>query len=647
MLQGLVIDFAHLAPGQQFAGRYAIVRLLKAGGMGAVFEATHLATHRRVALKVMRPELVVDKEERARFVREAQVATLIESSHVVDVLDAGIDEGSAVPFIVMEFLTGEELGDYLEKHGRVAPEACVRWLAQAARALDKAHLKGVVHRDLKPENLFLVLREGEPPTIKILDYGIAKLVQSASATGTRATGTPLYMAPEQTRRSSQIAPATDIWALGLVAYTLLVGRPYWEGEDINQLLAEILFDPLESPRARAARAGVTLPGTFDAWFFGCVERDPNARFRRASDAITALGAVFGINLETGTPTSLPAGAASHPAYAATNVSLPPPAPVFQPPPPPPPPPMPPTAMVPAAFGNTTSTPVTERADPAALPGAGHGHKSSKGVVIAIVAAGVLVGGGLAAGLALRGGASGGGESASAADEPPAAPTPTKSKNAVEPAKPAKKAKPFAELVAERNAWTAGAAAGLEANAHEVTREEYASFLGTLDAKAKKSATPIQAWSEPDDASKRLPVTWVTWEQADGYCHAAGARLPSSDEWGKLLGKGYPWGAGWPPPNAVAIGRAETAEPLEVATTADDKTRAELYDLAGNVQEWTSTVKDGLAIARGASISMAPDDAKAAIESGLEKWTVAGAGADAAKESIAGARLGFRCVRSAK
>jgi serine/threonine-protein kinase len=647
MLERPVIDFAHLAPGQQFAGRYAIVRLLKAGGMGAVFEATHLATHRRVALKVMRPELVVDKEERARFVREAQVATLIESSHVVDVLDAGVDEASAVPFIVMEFLAGEELGDYLEKHGRAAPDACVRWLAQAARALDKAHAKGVVHRDLKPENLFLVLRDGEPPTIKILDYGIAKLVQSASATGTRATGTPLYMAPEQTRRSSQIAPATDIWALGLVAYTLLVGRTYWEGEDINQLLTEILFDPLESPRARAARAGVALPPTFDAWFFGCVERDPNARFRRASDAITALAAVFGINLDAGTPTSLPTGAPSHPAYAATNVSVHPPPPFpppFHPPPPPPqlaPPPSP-AAYQAAAFGHTTSTPVTERADPAALPGAAGGHKSSKGLVLAIVVAGVLVGGGLAVGLAMRGGS---GESASAADDPSPASTPSKPKPTSEPAKPEKKPKSFAEVVAQRNAWVS--AAGLESNAHEVTREEYGSYLGTLDGKAKKAATPIQAWREPDDAIKRLPVTWVTWEQADGYCRAAGARLPTSDEWGKLLGKGFPWGTAWPPPSAIAVGRGESAEPIEVATITEDKTSGALYDLAGNVQEWTSTVKEGLAVARGASISMAPDDAKAAIETGLEKWTVAGAGADAAPESIAGARLGFRCVRAPK
>ncbi|GAC1540615.1 MAG: hypothetical protein NVS3B10_30500 [Polyangiales bacterium] len=143
-----VPDFAHFAGGQVFARRYQIVRLIKAGGMGAVYEATHLSTKRRVALKVMRPEIVSDAAERARFVQEAQVATLIESAHVVDVLDAGVDDETGVPFLVMEFLVGEELGDHVQRRGRLEPREVVHWLGQAARALDKAHARGVIHRDL-------------------------------------------------------------------------------------------------------------------------------------------------------------------------------------------------------------------------------------------------------------------------------------------------------------------------------------------------------------------------------------------------------------------------------------------------------------------------------------------------------------------
>src|SRR4051812_17815117 len=199
--------------------------------MGAVYEATHMQTRRRVALKVMRPEIVADPAERARFIQEAQVATLIESAHVVDVLDAGVDEDTGVPFLVMEFLAGEELGDYVKRRGPLPGGEVVAILQQAARALDKAHARGVVHRDLKPENLFVSVRD-EQTTVKILDFGIAKVLQSANSSSTRGTGTPLYMAPEQTRRSSKIGPTTDIWALGLIAYRLLVGRPYWLADDV-------------------------------------------------------------------------------------------------------------------------------------------------------------------------------------------------------------------------------------------------------------------------------------------------------------------------------------------------------------------------------------------------------------------------------
>src|SRR5258708_121537 len=172
------MEIGQIAPGQLFAGRYRIVRLIKAGGMGAGYEALHEQTRRRVALKVMRPEIVSDPVSRQRFAQEAQVATIIESKHVVDVMDAGVDDQTGIPFLVMEFLLGEELGDLVERAGRLAPGDVVAFLSQAARALDKAHARGVVHRDLKPENLFISLRDDEPPTLKILDFGIAKVLPS-------------------------------------------------------------------------------------------------------------------------------------------------------------------------------------------------------------------------------------------------------------------------------------------------------------------------------------------------------------------------------------------------------------------------------------------------------------------------------------
>ena len=214
----------HLQAGHVFAGKYRAVRLLKAGGMGAVYEVRHTGNEKRWALKLMHPELAQDEGARERFAREARIDGLIESSFVVSVVDAGIDADTGTPYLVMELLTGEDLGDRLLRIRRYAAEDVVTYLGHVARALDKAHAKSIVHRDLKPDNLFLCQSEEEGDRVKILDFGIAKLVETTMQASTHAAGTPLYMAPEQTKRGREIGPWTDIWALGLIAYTLLVGK---------------------------------------------------------------------------------------------------------------------------------------------------------------------------------------------------------------------------------------------------------------------------------------------------------------------------------------------------------------------------------------------------------------------------------------
>jgi serine/threonine-protein kinase len=308
-------NFAQLPPGMVFGGKYRIDRLIKAGGMGAVYQGVHTATMRKVAIKIMRPEIVADGTARERFTREAQISARIESQHCVDVLDAGIDPQTGVPFLVMELLVGKELGELLAERGRFSPQEVVTWLGQAARALDRAHASGIVHRDLKPENLFLVMREGELPTIKVLDFGIARILEGATNRATMAAGTPLYMAPEQTSRSAAVGPHTDVWALGLTAYTVLVGRPYWLGQDLAALYPEILAAPMEPPSQRAMRFGTHLPPQFDGWFFSCVERDPTRRQARPGEAIRQLGEVLGV-----APQSLGVTPAGGPPPAATVMS---------------------------------------------------------------------------------------------------------------------------------------------------------------------------------------------------------------------------------------------------------------------------------------------------------------------------------------
>ncbi|MBL9023443.1 MAG: serine/threonine protein kinase, partial [Myxococcales bacterium] len=221
-----------LKPGTLFAGgRYEIVRTISAGGMGVVYEALHRDTRRHRALKVMLPQALLDDDLRARFSREGVVTAGIESEHLVEVFDIGIDEETRAPFLVMELLRGEDLGARLGRRERTSPSELLEIFEQICRALARTHAAGVVHRDLKPENLFVTHREDGSLRMRILDFGIAKVVDSKESKNTRSIGTPLYMAPEQmTGKSAHIGPHVDIYALGQIAFTLLAGAPYFQRE---------------------------------------------------------------------------------------------------------------------------------------------------------------------------------------------------------------------------------------------------------------------------------------------------------------------------------------------------------------------------------------------------------------------------------
>ncbi len=288
-----------LAVGAIFAGRYRILRSIAAGGMGAVYEVLHLETERRRALKVMLPHVLQSDDLRERFKREAKVAAHIDSEFIVEVFDAGVDETTQMPFLVMELLRGEELGKRLKRLGRFPPVDVVAHLHQTALALDKTHRASIVHRDLKPENLFLTEREEGPPRIKVLDFGVAKVVaESATAGTTQSIGTPLYMAPEQFNPAARLTGAADLYALGMVAFTLLVGKPYWAEEarsgNVFALANVAVRGPIEPACARAARSGVHLPPAFDAWFARITAPDPGQRFSTAIEAVRALSGALGV-----------------------------------------------------------------------------------------------------------------------------------------------------------------------------------------------------------------------------------------------------------------------------------------------------------------------------------------------------------------
>jgi serine/threonine-protein kinase len=289
-----------LAEGSVFATRYRVVRCIAHGGMGAVYEVEHMETLRHVALKVMLPHIVQSAEMRDRFRREARVAAHVESDHIVTVLDAGIDDATGSPFLVMELLRGEELSKALARRGRFAPEEVVTYLHQTALALERTHRAFIVHRDLKPDNLFLTLREDGQARIKVLDFGIAKLAAEGTTQdpSTRSVGTPLYMAPEQFRSAGSITPATDVYALGMIAYTLLVGSSYWAPEASNSanvfaFAGSVTAGPREPASVRARSRGVILPEAFDPWFARITALSPEERFSGALAAVEALADALG------------------------------------------------------------------------------------------------------------------------------------------------------------------------------------------------------------------------------------------------------------------------------------------------------------------------------------------------------------------
>jgi serine/threonine protein kinase len=270
--------------GQHVTPTIKLVRPLDQGAMGAVWVAEHLALDTLVAVKFMAPGYADNERSVLRFRQEAQAAARIKSPHVTTVFDHGITtEGQ--PYIVMELLEGETLGERIKRAGPMLIEEVVRLVRQTARGLGSAHRLGVVHRDIKPANLFLIDVEGEP-FVKVLDFGIAKQVQAepgATSTGT-AMGTPLYMSPEQFGDAKRVDHRTDLWALGVVAYEALTAKTPFDGPTILALALAVQKGAFTPPSALRPE----LPPAVDAWMARALAVDVEARFGGAMDMAEAL-----------------------------------------------------------------------------------------------------------------------------------------------------------------------------------------------------------------------------------------------------------------------------------------------------------------------------------------------------------------------
>jgi serine/threonine protein kinase len=256
-------------------GKYELKRLLGRGGMGAVYEAEHRMIGKRVAVKVLHKEFCSNAEIVKRFVREARSATAIGHPNIVEVFDMGTMEGGGF-FQVIELLEGSSLQDVVDE-GPMSYARAVAILSQVADALVAVHDKGIVHRDLKPDNVFLVNRPGNSDFVKLLDFGVAKVIDANSGMQTRTgmiIGTPAYMSPEQARGASDVDLQTDVFALGVMAFELLTGQRPFDADTFPQILLKICV--AETPSLSAYRTDV--PDGFQVVLERLLAKERSSRF---------------------------------------------------------------------------------------------------------------------------------------------------------------------------------------------------------------------------------------------------------------------------------------------------------------------------------------------------------------------------------
>jgi len=278
--------------GDTIGRKYSLVGRLGEGAMGVVFEAMHLRLHQRLAVKVLRPDFQGYEEVFARFEREARITAQLRSIHTARVIDVDTLE-SGLPYIVMEFLEGRDLGAEIDELGPLPVNEAVDVTLQVAAAMQEAHDNGIVHRDLKPANLY-VCRSGGRRVMKVLDFGISrsegedsKITQSHNC-----VGTPCYAAPEQLADATQVDGRADVWSLGTVLYEMLSGRTPFQGS-VTSVVARVMSEA--PPWLGLVRP--ELPKDLVRIVMTALARQPEARFQSMRDFAAAL-APFGLELST-------------------------------------------------------------------------------------------------------------------------------------------------------------------------------------------------------------------------------------------------------------------------------------------------------------------------------------------------------------
>jgi len=269
-----------MSPEARRLGRYELIEVIGHGAMGVVYKAQDSFLDRIVAVKTYRQDVPITDDIKRRFEREVRTASKLVHPNIVVVLDGGLEQG--VPFLAMEFIDGPTLGAEMTRRGRIAVDEAVNIIVEIAEGLAYAHARGVVHRDLKPANILLA--GGHP---KIADFGVAKLMSSGTAATTTPVGTPSYMAPEQIE-GRPVDIRTDVFALAIVAYEVLTGKPPFTGEGWTQVLYQIMHVEAPAPRS----IDPTLPAAVDDLIAAALAKDPTKRTPDVRTFAAQLRAAF-------------------------------------------------------------------------------------------------------------------------------------------------------------------------------------------------------------------------------------------------------------------------------------------------------------------------------------------------------------------
>ena len=280
---------APVAEGEVLAGKYRIERVLGQGGMGVVVAAMHMQLNQRVAIKLLLEGATAEVVE--RFQREARAAVRLKCQHVARVIDVG-ELPNGAPYMVMEYLDGNDLQQIVRASGALSVHEAVLYLLHACEAIGEAHSIGIIHRDLKPANLFLTRAADGSSTVKVLDFGISKTAEAEGAEGegmaltktTAVLGSPLYMSPEQMKSARAADARSDIWSLGAILYELLTGGVPFNAMTFTEL---VLMVNMEVPRSIATIRN-DVPPALEAAVLKCLEKKPDSRFENVAELAFAL-----------------------------------------------------------------------------------------------------------------------------------------------------------------------------------------------------------------------------------------------------------------------------------------------------------------------------------------------------------------------